>query len=99
VRLSGAAAPRQNLYGCAMSTIQTSQQVLDRHFLEMRAGLLDLAAALDRIERSEGRAEVREDERLVKLREAIRILLSDGSDRAERIQLLFSDEYQSDWNR
>ena len=29
-----------------MATIQTSPQVLDRHYLEIRCGLLDLAAAL-----------------------------------------------------
>lgn len=82
-----------------MPTIQTAAQVLDRHFLDIRCGLLDLAAALDRIERSDAFAAVSGDARLDLIRQAIEILNSDGNDRAERIQLLFSDEYVAGWNR
>lgn len=82
-----------------MPTVQTAQQVLDRHYLEIRCGLLDLAAALDRLERSDGFAETSQDARLGKLREGLQILLTPGDDRAERIQLLFSDEYVSNWKK
>ena len=82
-----------------MATVQTADQVLDRHFLDIRCGLLDLAAALDRIERSDAYAKAKSDPRLGQIHEALRILASDGSNRAERIQLLFSDEYQAGWNR
>jgi hypothetical protein len=81
-----------------MPTIQTADQVLDRHFLEIRCGLLDLAAALDRIERSDAFASARSDPRLAQIRKGIELLLGEGADRAEQIQLLFSDEYQSGWN-
>lgn len=81
-----------------MPTTQTSQQVLDRHFLEIRCGLLDLAAAFDRIERSDGFSEVASDPRLAKIHEAVQLLgLASGVDRAERLQLLFSDEYVPGW--
>jgi len=82
-----------------MATIQTAGQALERHFLDIRCGLLDLAAALDRIERSDEYASAKADARLGQIREALKILSSDGSDRAERIQLLFSDEYRAGWNR
>lgn len=82
-----------------MPTVQTAQQVLDRHYLEIRCGLLDLAAALDRLERSDGFAEANQDARLGKLREGLQILLTPGDDRAERIQLLFSDEYVPNWKK
>ena len=80
-----------------MSTVQSAQQVLDRHFLDIRCGLLDLAAALDRMERSDGYDQTRQDPRLAKLQEGLKILLTAGDDRAERIQLLFSDQYVPHW--
>ncbi len=81
-----------------MPTIQSSPQVLERHFLEIRCGLLDLAAALDRIERADAFDATRPDPRLAKIRRAIELLQGDGADRAEQIQMLFSDEYQAGWN-
>ena len=65
----------------------------------MRCGLLDLAAAFDRIERARGAADLKDHPQLTQLREAIAIVASTGTDRAERLQLLFSDAYQEDWNR
>lgn len=82
-----------------MSTVQTAMQVLDRHFLEMRCTLLDLAAALDRIERSDGLRDASHDPRYTQIQKGISMLLSHGDDRAEKIQLLFSDSYQEGWNR
>jgi hypothetical protein len=76
-----------------MQTVQTAQQVLDRHYLELRCDLLDLAAALDRIERSDGAATATGDARFALIENGIRILLQRGSARAEAIQMLFSDPY------
>jgi hypothetical protein len=73
--------------GGIVATIQTAGEVLD------------LAAALDRIERSDAFIKAKSDQRLGQIQEALKILASDGSDRAERIQLLFSDEYRAGWNR
>jgi hypothetical protein len=71
--------------------------VLDRHFLELRCGLLDFAAALDRLERAAGFDAVKSDPRLDLIHQGLRILQSSGADRAERIQILFSDPYQENW--
>jgi len=82
-----------------MTSAQTAGDVLDRHYLELRCEILNLAAALDRIERAEGYAAVGGDPRLARLAKGLEILGTSGTDRAERVQLLFSDEYQSGWNR
>jgi hypothetical protein len=82
-----------------MPTIQTASQVLDRHYLEIRCGLLDLAAALDRIARSDEAGPTHEDPRMDLLRQGIAIVAGGGTDRAERLQMLFSDAYQEGWNR
>lgn len=73
--------------------------VLDRVYLEVRCKLLDVAAMLDRIERIDGDAVAVDDPRLQQFREALAILNHDGADRAERIQMLFSDPYVPNWSR
>lgn len=72
-------------------------QVLEREFLEIRAKILEVAAALDRIDRAEGSVE--SDVRAKRLADAIAIIGGDGekATRAERVQLLFSREYDSNW--
>jgi hypothetical protein len=70
-------------------------EVLNREFLEVRARLLHLAASLDRLDRAAG--DVAGDPRLEKIRTALGILEGADSDRAERIQLLFSRPYESQW--
>ena len=72
-------------------------EVLDREFLQLRAKLIDLAAALDRIDRAEG--SVADDPRLEKIRRALQILAGDTSGRAEELQLLFSLPHQDDWQK
>lgn len=82
-----------------MTTARTAGNILERDFLEIRCRILDLAASLDRIERAEGASEIDNDPRRKQLEEGIRILLSDGTDRAERVQILFSDPYDEGWNK
>ena len=77
----------------------TSHQVLDRHYLEIRCEILNLAAALDRIDRSPQADETRADPRLEEIQQGLDILRSGGTDRAEQIQLLFSDAYVDGWNQ
>jgi chromosomal replication initiation ATPase DnaA len=74
-----------------------SNEILDREFLEIRAKILEVAAALDRIDRAEG--EVAKDSRMALIAEAISVINSKHSDpiRAEKIQLLFSREYDQKW--
>ena len=72
-------------------------EVLNREFLEVRARLLEVGAALDRIDRASG--STADDPRREQIRGAISELNGSGPDRVERIQLLFSLPYQSDWKQ
>jgi hypothetical protein len=78
-----------------MSTTMTAAAVLEREFLGMRARLIDLAAALDRIDRAEG--SLAGHAWLAQLRQALEILGREGPGRAERLQSLFSLPYQDNW--
>ena len=75
----------------------TRPDVFNREFLEIRGRLLELAAALDRIDRAEGTVE--HDTRWGQLRQALAILADEGPDRAERIQLVFSQPYVENWRQ
>src|SRR5438045_8132488 len=70
-----------------------AKDLLDDRFLEMRWRCLSLAADLDRIERAEGgKAALDSDVRLATLRRAVSVLLEGNTNRAEQVQLLFSDK-------
>lgn len=69
--------------------------IFSSQFLEVRARILELGAVLDRLDRAEG--SVADDARRTAIREAIDVLQSDGPDRAEQIQMIFSREYEDDW--
>ena len=73
----------------------TADQVLSREYLEIRGKILELAASLDRIQRSHGT--VQSDRRRQLIAQGLEILSSGASDRAEQIQLLFSRPYSPDW--
>ena len=75
-----------------MSIPLPAEKALDREFLGVRCHLIDLAAALDRIDRADG--SVADDPRLAQIRRSLEILAGDPSDRAERIQLEFSLPYE-----
>ena len=81
-----------------MSSSQAAPAVLERVYLEIRCKLLDVAASLDRVARAEGGDSVQADPRLAQINQGIEILGSAGVDRAERIQMLFSDPYIANWN-
>lgn len=73
--------------------MQDAKAALDRYFLEMRWRCLSLAADLDRVERSPGGQDVlQSDPRLRKLREALSALMQSGPNRAQQVQLIFSDK-------
>jgi hypothetical protein len=74
-------------------------KVLDAFFLEARAKILDLAAILDRIGRGEGAASVTTDPRLDKVNKALDVLLDPSGGRAERVQQIFSLDYDPDWDK
>lgn len=69
--------------------------VLEQEFLPLRAKLLEVAAALDRLDRSE--KVDRAEPRLQKVYAAIEVLRNAKADRAEQLQLVFSRKYEGDW--
>jgi hypothetical protein len=81
----------------AMPIPLAAPELLNKEFLEIRAKLLETAAALDRLDRAEG--SVGGDPRLKQIQEAIGILASRGPDRAERLQLAFSLPYDENWRQ
>jgi hypothetical protein len=75
-------------------------EVLNRDFLETRSRILDIAAALDRLDRAAGHPPGEApDQRLAQLRQAIEALLVPGPGRAETVQRLFSLEYEPGWQQ
>ena len=82
-----------------MTPPRTAAEVLNRDFLETRGKVLELAAALDRLDRAPApnRPAEAPDPRLAQLRQALESLLEPGPGRAETVQLLFSREYDPGW--
>ncbi len=65
------------------------KDTLDQTLLDLRSRCLSLAADLDRLDRA---GPIASDSRLVQLRAALGVLLEAGPNRAERIQMIFSDK-------
>ncbi len=76
-----------------------ANKALDAYFLEARARLLDLAAALDRVGRGAGAAGLTDDPRLTKIRQALEVLADESGGRAERVQKIFSLDYDPAWEK
>ena len=68
-------------------------KVVDRYFMEHRAKLLDVAAFLDRIDRSAPGSDnpTDEDFRVEVMQRAIALLIDEKGERAKRVLELFSD--------
>jgi hypothetical protein len=82
-----------------MPATRDADSVLNREFLEIRSKVLEVAAALDRIDRAPEGPGHAPDRRLAQLRRAIEALLEPGPDRAETIQRVFSLDYDPAWPR
>ncbi len=80
-----------------MTHLPPPPQPLDRDFLTIRARLVELAAALDRIDRAAGGAAV--DGRLDKIRQSLAVLAGAGPNRAADVQMIFSLPYAEDWRK
>jgi hypothetical protein len=74
-------------------------KALDTYFLEARCKILEVAAILDRIGRGRDAADVDSDPRAARIREALEILADHSGGRAERIQKIFSLDYEANWER
>jgi hypothetical protein len=68
----------------------TQQQLLAEYFMEIRAQLLDVAAFLDRMDRSID-CNARDDFRVLAMRQALQHLYSSEPGRVIAIQMAFSD--------
>jgi hypothetical protein len=74
---------------------KTANQILADEFLIARAKILELAAFLDRVERASGDAtEMRSMQLIAK---GLDILTDGENEKAKRVQLLMSRQYESDW--
>jgi len=80
-----------------MPTMRTAAQILDQEFLAIRHALLDVAAALDRLDRGPGGNTIGADPRVARLRQGIGVLADNQPNRAERVQMVFSDRYDDGW--
>jgi hypothetical protein len=69
----------------------TAADALEAYFLEHRGKLLDIAAFLDRIDRTADGPSVCDDHRLAALREGLRLVADGGPDRARRLLEAMSD--------
>lgn len=76
-----------------------ASKALEAYFLEARSKLLDLAAMLDRIGRGTGSAGTDEDPRVARIRQALEVLHDQSGGRAERIQQIFSLDYDPGWKK
>jgi len=74
-----------------------ASDVLDHDFLELRHWLIDIAAGFDRMDRGREPRTLTGDPRMQQLIAATQILVGGKSDRAERIQMIFSDQYDAEW--
>ena len=74
-------------------------KALDNYFLDARCKILEVAAILDRINRGQGASSVDSDPRLDKIRKALEVLHDQSGGRAERIQQIFSLEYDASWEK
>ncbi len=72
---------------CPMSCKQT----INAYFMEHRAKLLDIAAFLDRVDRSAAAVNDPEDFRMTAFRQALGVLSANEPNRARRVLEVFSD--------
>jgi hypothetical protein len=81
-----------------MSAGRTQQQVMQREYLPVRAKILEIAAALDRIDRADSSL-AESDPLREQLQQAIGLLLEHEGGRAKRVQKIFSLPYDKDWQQ
>ena len=74
---------------------RTRDAVLEQEFLPLRAKILEIAAGLDRLDRAVPAGD--DGGRRTRLAGAIQLLLSDESNRAAKVQLHFSRDYEEGW--
>jgi hypothetical protein len=76
-----------------------AREALDAYFLEARCKILEVAAILDRVGRGRDAASLASDSRVERIRQAIEVLHDQSGGRAERIQQIFSLDYDASWEK
>jgi hypothetical protein len=80
--------------------MRNAEQIVEQEFLQVRAKILEIAAFLDRLEpKSASSLSRTNEERLKRLRTACELLLDSESDKAARVQLLFSRKFDEQWRK
>lgn len=72
-----------------------AQQIVAEDFMIARARIVELAATLDRIERAAG--DVNDSKSMLLLLQGMHILCDDEVEKAKRVQLLMSRQYDPQW--
>ena len=73
-----------------IGSVQSSSDILNQKFLELRSMQMELGAALDRIERGQDRDTAAADPRYAQLYKGLEILGNADAHRAEELQMLYS---------
>ena len=79
--------PANDNKSCPLS----QQQLIDEYFMESRTKILDIAAFLDRLDRSVDE-DGKDDFRILAMKQAMQELKSEVSGRIERVLMIFSDQ-------
>ena len=79
----------------SLSPKLSAPELFENEFLVLRCKVIEIAAMLDRLENADG--SIQNDDRMTQVKKAIQVLLDKDSDRAEEIQLIFSDYYDENW--
>ena len=74
---------------------RSATQIVADEFMIARAKILELAATLDRIERASG--SVDDSKNMQLLVQGMHILIDDQVEKAKRVQLLMSRDYDPNW--
>jgi hypothetical protein len=69
----------------------TTRQIVDEYFIENRHRILDVAAFLDRLDRSSDGEDPSQDFRIDPFHKALAVLTDSNPDRLRRIHMIFSD--------
>jgi hypothetical protein len=79
-----------------MTAPASALDVLNREFLPLRGKLIEVAAALDRVDRAGGAPD---DPRIGQIRRSLELLAQprESPDRAEQVQRIFSLPYDPHW--
>jgi hypothetical protein len=78
--------------------MRNPEQVVDQEYLQIRSKILEIAAFLDRLA-PPGELSAPAEVRLELLRRGCELLLDTEADKAARVQLLFSRQYDAQWRQ